>query len=217
MAEMRAETRFAKQLFLHGNGKGAPVRNVAKLSELSGVTGETIRKHLPEWEKEAATLLSSSSEIGLAIALSANKLHLHENDEKFIRNQLDKLKFEIESLEKMAVRLGEWMDKFEGEDIATALQIFDAWQRASGSECTLRGQFIAMKKLWDDKVGIDALRDIAVVRQKEIAKGQAKIEIKKLESETGTDTTRIVSQGVFARPAQRDHEKAPAIETDSEG
>jgi hypothetical protein len=208
MAEMRAETRYAKQMFLHGDGNGAPVRNVARLSELSGVSGETIRKHLPEWEKEAAQLLASSSEVGLALVLSEEKLDQHSKDSAFMRNQLDKLKFEIETLEKMAVRLGEWMDKFDGDQLDQALQIFDAWQRATGTESSLRGQFIAMKKLWDQKVGIDALQDIGMTRQKEIAKGQGKLAVKQMEAETGPTTRNVGASGVFARPSDAGKVKA---------
>lgn len=213
MAEPRAETRYAKQLFLYGDGSGAPVRNIARLSKLSGVTDETIRKYLPEWEKEAAEILASSSEVGLAIVLSEEKLGKAKFDEIFIRNQLDKLKFEIETLEKMAVRLGEWMDKFDGDQLDQALQIFDTWQRATGTESHLRGQFIAMKKLWDDKVGVDALRDIAVTRQKEIAKGQGKLAVKRLEAETESNTMRVVAHGVFAR--QGDAGKVKALDAEA--
>jgi len=202
MAEMRAETRYAKQMFLHGDGNGA------RLSELSGVSGETIRKHLPEWEKEAAQLLASSSEVGLALVLSEEKLDQHSKDSAFMRNQLDKLKFEIETLEKMAVRLGEWMDKFDGDQLDQALQIFDAWQRATGTESSLRGQFIAMKKLWDQKVGIDALQDIGMTRQKEIAKGQGKLAVKQMEAETGPTTRNVGASGVFARPSDAGKVKA---------
>jgi predicted transcriptional regulator len=217
MAEMRAETRYARQLFLRGDGSGAPIRNVVKLSEVSGVHEQTIRKHLPVWEKEAEEIITSSSEVGLAIHLSERKLAEAKSDEAFVRSQLDKLKFEIDSMEKIAVRLADWMDKFDGEDIPVALQIFSAWQQASGSESSLRSQFIAMKKLWDDKVGIDALRDVAVIRQKEIAKGQAKLQIKRMENETAVTTRNVVAGGVFKRPEQAGKGEALEVGEHDEG
>jgi hypothetical protein len=184
------------------------VRNVARLAELSGVHENTIRRHLSEWEKEAQEIVASSSEWGLAIQLSEKNLEQHTKDSAFMRNQLDKLKFEIETLEKMAVRLGEWLDKFDGGELVEALQIFGAWQQATGTESSLRGQFIAMKKLWDQKVGIDALQDIGVVKQKEIAKGQAKIAVKQMETETAGVVRNVTSSGVFARPSDAGKVKA---------
>ena len=198
MAEPRAETRFAKQLFLFGNGNGQPVRNVDKLSKLSGVHEQTIRKYLSEWEKEAQELLASSSECGLAISLNRKQIDQNNKDIDFIRDQLNKITFEIKSLEKIALRLAEWMDKFDGDDIQTALSIFSDWQRATGSEAALRSQFIALKKLWDEKAAIDGLRDIALTREKEITKGKARIELKKLENEKPPETARIAG-GLFAR------------------
>jgi hypothetical protein len=91
------------------------------------------------------------------------------------------------------------MDKFNGDDVVTALQIFDAWQRSVGTESHLRGQFVAMKKLWDDKVGLDALRDVAVTSQKEIAKGKAKLAVKAMEAETGLQVRNVSAGGVFSR------------------
>jgi hypothetical protein len=199
VAEPRPETRYAKQLWLYGAGDGAPVKNIPKLAELSGVTCETIRRYLPQWERESTEILANTSEMGLALVLSEEKLEQHSKDSIFIRDQVDKLKFEIENLEKVAVRLGEWMDKFDGDDVVTALQIFDAWQRSVGTESHLRGQFVAMKKLWDDKVGLDALRDVAVTSQKEIAKGKAKLAVKAMEAETGLQVRNVSAGGVFSR------------------
>ena len=210
MAEMRAETRYARQLFLHGDGSGAPVRNVARVSELSGVHEQTIRKHLPEWEREAAELLASSSEVGLALVLSEEKLEQHTKDSLFIRNQLDSLKWEIEQLDDLTEKLMGLTEKFcdNPELLTEALQLFNAWVNGAGRKSMLRTQFIAMKKLWDDKVGVDALRDIAVTRQKEIAKGQGKIAVKQMESETGPTTRNVGASGVFARPSDAGKVKA---------
>jgi hypothetical protein len=197
MSEMRAETRFAMQLFLYGDGKGAPVRNVARLSELSGVSGETIRKHLPAWEEQAAKLLGSSSEVGLAIALSAEKLQQHEQDMRHLRKLVEAKKWEIERQQEITARLEGWLNKFNDEDKDQALKIFDAWQRSAGVRGALEGQFLALQKQWTALSGIVDLKDISVVRQKEIAKGQAKLELKK-QGLTEAPTRNVVG-GVFDR------------------
>lgn len=211
MAEMRAETRYARQLFLHGDGTGQPVRNVARLSKLSGVTDETLRKYLPEWEREAAELLASSSEVGLALVLSEEKLKQHEKDMLHLRNLVEANIWETERLEEITAKLEGWMDKFQDGDIDQALKIFDAWQRASGQKSGLQSQFLALQKQWTSLVGIVDLKDISVVKQKEIAKGQAKLAVKQMGAETGPTTRNVGASGVFARPS--DAGKVKAIES----
>ena len=201
MAELRAETRYAKQMFLYGSGDGQPIRNAAKLAKVSGVHVETIRRHLPEWEKEAEQLLANTSEIGLAVRLSKETLEQHNNDMIHLRDQLNQVKFEIDRLEDITAKLEDWMDKFDADEVNDALSIFDAWQRACGSKASLRSQFLAMQKQWTSLSGIVDLKDISVVREKEISKGRAKLEIKRLENETNP-VPRQVPGGVFSRPAR---------------
>jgi hypothetical protein len=172
---------------------------VTKLEELSGVTGETIRKHLPEWEKEAEEILVASSEFSLGLRLSAEKLHLHESDMIHLRDQIQQVKFELEKMDQITARLADWLDKFDEEQRQEALTIFDAWQRACGQKASLRSQFLALQKQWTSLEGIVDLKDISVVREKEIAKGKAKLEIKQLENEKPS-APRPVGGGVFSRP-----------------
>jgi hypothetical protein len=203
MVKEKSQTRYAKQLFLYGAGDGVPVRNVAKLSELSKVTDETIRKHLPGWEREAEQLLANTSEVGLAIKLSKETLDANNRDIEFIRDQMNQCAFEIKNMDKIVARLAEWLDKFDEDNIKDALSIFNDWQRAFASKSSLRSQFIALKKLWDEKSGIDGFREVGLVREKTISTGKAKLELKKLESEEAKGSVRhITTTGVFARPVR---------------
>lgn len=200
MASPRPETRYAKQLWLYGAGDGQPIKSIPKLAEVSGVTAETLRRYLPEWEKESESLLANTSELGLAINLSEETLGQHKKDMAHLRNLVEANILESEQLEKMSSKLEGWLDKFKDGDVETALRVFDAWQRSCGSKSQLQSQFLALQKQWTQLAGIVDLKDISVVRQKEIAKGQAKLTIKQLESETGTITRNVVASGVFARP-----------------
>ena len=199
MAKPTAQTRYAKQLFLYGNGDGKRITNVPALAKQAGVTENTIRVHIPEWEKESESILINSNTSALALSLSKEQLDQNNKDLSFIRDQINQLKFELSSIEKITARLGEWLDKFDGDELQTALDIFNDYVRGCGQKSALRSQFIAMKKLWDEKSAIDGLRDVALTREKEVSKGKAKLEIKKLEGEQGTLVPRVVS-GVFARP-----------------
>jgi len=188
----------------YGAGDGQPIRNIPKLSEVSGVHVETLRKYLPEWEKEAEELLANTSELGLAIHLSAEKIALAEQDEIFVRDQINSIKWEIENLDDLTVLLQNLTEKFCDDDDMRreALTLFNAWLQGAGKKSLLRTQFIAMKKLWDEKTGLDALRDIGATRQRELAKGKAKLEVKAMENEPRSNSERLVGGGVFARPAR---------------
>lgn len=200
MAELRAETRYAKQLFLYGAGDGVPIRSVPKLAEMAGVHVETVRRHLPEWEKESEALLASASANGLAIQLSAEKLADHESDMIHLRDSINRVKFEMDRLDEITARLTEWMDKFEDDsDRQVALTILDQWLRSCGQRSSLQSQFLALQKQWTSLVGIVDLKDIAVVREKEIQKGKAKLEMKRLENEPVRNVNPL-DNNVFARP-----------------
>ena len=198
MASPRPETRFAKQLFLFGNGDGKPVRHVPTLSKLSGVHVNTLNSYLPEWEKEAEEILAGKSETGLAMRLGKKEIEDHNSDMIHLRDQISQIKFELNTLEILSEKMANWLDKFEGEDYPNALSIFDAWQRACGQKSSLRSQFLAMQRQWTSLSGIVDMKDIEVTRAKEITKGKARIELKKLENEKPAETARIAG-GLFAR------------------
>lgn len=200
MAALRAETRYAKQLFLYGAGDGVPVRSVPRLAEMSGVHEQTIRRNLPKWEKEAEAMLSGTSECGLALQLSAKQLQEHENDMNHLRDQLNQVKFESEKLEEISARLLDFMENFDDEsDRNYALRVFENWCAAAGARSTLRSQFLALQKQWTSLSGIVDLKDIAAVREKEMQKGKAKLEIKKLENQP-MKIANPLDNSVFARP-----------------
>jgi hypothetical protein len=196
----KAETRYARQLYLYGDGSSAPVKTVAKLCQLAGLDERTIYRHLPTWEKEAEQMAAGSTEAGLALQLSGESLAAHLKDMDFLRGQLSQAKFELDRLEEITAKLEDWLDKFQGDEQTQALQIFDAWQRACASKSSLRSQFLAMQKQWTSLTGIVDLKDVAVIREKEIAKGQAKLQIKRMENETAVTTRNVVAGGVFSRP-----------------
>ena len=213
----KAETRYARQLYLYGAGDGHRITNATKLAEKAGIHIQTVQKWLPVWEKELEEVLAETSQDNLAFHLSAEKLALHGQDMDFLRGQLGMVKFELDRLEEITAKLEDWLDKFQGDDIPIALQIFSAWQQACGSRSSLRSQFLAMQKQWTSLTGIVDLKDVAVVREKEIAKGQAKLQIKRMENETAVTTRNVVGGGVFKRPEQAGKGEALEVGEHDEG
>lgn len=178
-----SSTRAARQLYLYGNGDGKRILSVQRLAKEAGIHEETVRTHIKKWEAEAEEMLSASSSSGLALHLSREQLDQHKSDMVHLRAQIGQVKFELDRMEEITARLENWLEKFQEDEMDCALRIFDAWQRACGSKASLRSQFLAMQKQWTGLSGIVDMKDIEVVRAKEISKGKAKLDLKALENQ----------------------------------
>ena len=208
MAEMlcRSETRHARQLFLYGSGDGRRVTNVPELARLSNVTEETIRKWLPKWEAEVEEILAGSSEGGLGLGLSAKELQLHKSDMVHLRSQLTQVKWESDNLEGLIASLEGLVEKFAGTDESDkAVVLFDRYLRASLNKQNLRGQFMQLQRQYTKLSGVEGLLDISLTREKTIATGKAKMDLKAGEGKDPRDVTPSRS-GIFAleMPATQD-------------
>jgi hypothetical protein len=126
------------------------------------------------------------------------------------------LRFEIDSLDKITERLADWMDKFNGDadDRADALTIFASFVNGCGAKAALRNQFLACKKVWDEKCAIDGLRDVALTREKEMTKGRVRLDLKKeAASNNPLEPVRPAVGGVFQK--RQEVIDAPRDETDA--
>jgi len=202
--EMRAATREAKRLFMHGAGDGKRVVGVVKLSQMSGASESAIRMHYAAWEKEFEEKVANTGELSLALKLSAETLSDNKRDIAFIRDQIDQVKYELEQTEEITARLADWLDNFDGENQDTALNIFDSFVKGCSIKGPLRSQFIALKKLWDEKAGLDGIRDVALVREKEIRKGEARLAVKQLSNSPLTGPRQV--SGIFVRKSAAETE-----------
>jgi hypothetical protein len=206
---MRAKTAAARQAFLYGTGDGKRVIAVKELSEKFGVHEQTIRLRMPEWEKEYEEILLNTAEHGFNLILSSTTLEKHKKDVDFIRKDLDSLKFEMSKLDNTIAWLEDIVNQFtlNTENGAEAISIFNAYVNASCNKQRLRTQFIAMEKLWRSVSGVDAKMDALTTRDKEIAKGQGKMDVEKLKLMGGSNSNgggpdrSKIGGGVFAKPA----------------
>lgn len=202
---MAAGTKFevdtARQLFLYGSGDGRRILSAGALAEASGLHIETIRKRMPQWLKEAEELLSGTSSSGLALSLSAKDLVFHKENMIHLEKQIKIVKFELDQLDIITEKLEGWLEKFQGTDeMETAIRIFHDWQRASGTKSSLRSQFLAMQKQHATLSGIIDLKDVEVVRAKEISKGKAKLEMQKIaqqDAANGGEIRNATPMGFF--------------------
>lgn len=199
----------ARQLFLYGAGDGKRVLSTQALAVAVGVHEQTIRAHMGSWQKEAEELISNTSENGLALALSKATLEDHKKDLLHLRNDVDSIKFEMNSLDDVIETLSGICENFSlnSDNGDKALSLFDRYIKASLNKSHLRGQFLAAEKRWAAASGIEAVADISVTAAKAMSVGKAKLELKKLENEEGPRDANRMSSGVFARPAKLEIEE----------
>ena len=180
-AKPKFEIDTARQLFLYGNGDGRRIINANALAAETGLHIETIRTHMRKWLVEAEEMLAGSSNSGLALKLSKETMNFHNENMIHLEKQIKIVKFELDKLDVITEKLEGWLEKFQGTDeMETAIRIFHDWQRASGTKASLRSQFLAMQKQHATLSGIIDLKDVEVVRAKEISKGKAKLEMQKI-------------------------------------
>lgn len=201
---VKSETQIARQLFLYGAGDGKRVISVKALCEATGLHEQTIGKHLPKWQKEAEEILMNSTESGLGLALSAKDLALHKSCMNKLESEIKQIMWELETVESITAKLEGWMDKFKGEDGEQdkALRILEAWQRNCGQKSSLRSQFLALQKQWTSLSGVVDLKDIQVTKEKTLAVGKAKLDLKREENQAGIRDSNGPISGVFARPSR---------------
>jgi septal ring factor EnvC (AmiA/AmiB activator) len=197
---LKSEIVTARQLYLFGAGDGKRVIGVQALCEATGLHEQTIWKYIKGWQKEAEDLLVASSGNALGLALSAKQLEQHTKDMDALRDQLDQVKWELKTIEKITAKLEGWMDKFSGDEGEQdkALRILEAWQRNCGQKSSLRSQFLALQKQWTSLSGVVDLKDIQVVKEKAMATGRARLALKKEETETEPKAANPAT-GIFAR------------------
>lgn len=205
---LKPGVHVARQAFLYGEGDGKPVLTRSRLAELAGVHENTIARHINQWIKEREEMVAGSSKQGLALALSRETLDAHESDMEHLRQQIQQVKWELDQLEEITIRLEKWIDKFNGDDgeQERALRILEAWQRNCGQKSSLRSQFLAMQKQWTGLSGIVDLKDVSVAQAKTLATGRAKLDLEREKNEAGPRDANPSIGGIFARPKNPDQD-----------
>jgi hypothetical protein len=121
----------------------------------------------------------------------------------FLSDQIKQIMWEMDNLDNVIEKLETICGNFSlntenGDD---AIKLFDRYLRASLNKANLRSQFLALHKQWADFSGVLDVKDISVVRAREVAKGLGKVDLKKLEAEAQETPRNVGRTGVFARPS----------------
>ncbi len=198
MAGMKAEVVAARQLFLYGNGDGRRVIGVQALCEATGVHEQTIWKYMPKWQKELEEILANSSDVSLALHLSAETLATNKRLNQKLEDQVNQIIWELEKHDDIAADLREWAR--ETGDLEFSMRLLETYLRTCGSKATLRGQLLAYQKAWTNAVGVEGMKDVSLTAAKELSKGRAKMKLKSEESEAGVKNVGPRLGGVFERP-----------------
>lgn len=195
---------IARQAYLYGQGDGKPVTTTSRLAEIAGMTEKAIIRHLPTWQAEREELISNSPETTLAIQLSAKDLQLHKSDMIHLRDQIQQVKWEIDSLDDSIAKLEGIVDRISrnSDNGDAAVALLDRYLRASSNKQFLRKQFLSLQSQWVKLSGVEGLLDVGLTREKELVKGKVKHELKSLGQEGTPRDVTPVNSGVFARRAQ---------------
>lgn len=145
------KTKLARDLFMHGNGDGKPIRNIRILAEKSGCAQSTISMHLPAWQKESEAraigeIAKNPKLVGL---VTAENLAAYERHSLVMQSEVERLSTVLPKLEV-------------GTDLhADTLKLY-----------------IQSLKSWADLSGITAHHDLAITAQKEMIKQAARLKAK---------------------------------------
>lgn len=206
------EVREAKRLFLYGAGDGVRILKVERLAEMAGCHVATIRRHLPAWESECEQIISGTSENGLNLALSAETLANYRKDLSFIRNLAESAQIDLKTLGDTVALLRSFVAEFRAagadkDSIEAALSVLSAWSSTSAKKQALESHALALQKRWQSMAGIDSLQTVAETREKTLATGRAKLQLRAEDGEAGKGeggsgaTPASGRGGVFAKRA----------------
>lgn len=179
-----AGVEVARQAFLYGQGDGIPVVNVKRLAEIGDVTEATINRWMPGWLKQREEILVSSGSSDFGLVLSGETLTQHRKNTEFLKEQHDSLAAELKLIPKLHEFLEKVLDAFVSapeKDYDQALKLFNAYHRNAGNARSIQSQFIAVQRAWKENAGIDSLQAVAEAREKTLATGRAKLDVKREE------------------------------------
>lgn len=191
------EVREARRLFLYGDGDGRRVLNVAKLAELAGCHVDSIRRHLPTWEREAEEITANSSENGFQLRLSSLALAKFESDRDFIREQIDSQVAEIKRLpvlEKQLLNLAQVIAAGNSGAGEVACELMSRFFETIGARKSAEAHLLKLQSHWSKMAGVESLQAVAETREKTLATGRAKLALRREEAEG------MAGDGSGARP-----------------
>ena len=200
---------IARLAFLYGEGDGKPVADVKRLSELSGLAVLTLKRWMPEWNKEREEMLTTNGKCALGYHLSKETIQSHKEDVAFLRSNCNNLKNESDSLDKILPKMEKMFREipdslcFGADDAQEIIDLMKAYFKTSLNQQKVLGLFLSVQKRWQESSGMQSQLKAWEVGQREQARGLARVESKRQEVELLKDEKLelVAGQtvGVFAR------------------
>lgn len=196
---VKAGTTAARQAFLYGTGDGRRVLDPQKLAEIGDVHVSTVWRHLPAWQKEYEEILASANSGSLALRLSAETLAQHQRNTEFLETQMVQARREVESaqdLEKL-LRKGIAEAEIHDPDGAQALLlVVQSFCNTVNGRKALQSQFLNYEARWKENAGIDSLQAVAEAREKTLATGRARLDLKREDAQDKPQMPQATGQTV---------------------
>ena len=150
--DLTEDMQYAKQLYLYGDGKDKPIKNIAKLATTAGVSERGIRYHLADWRRISTELALNNPNSPYSLSLSEDTLEQHRKEIAFLGQQVAKLRTQLAELTP---------------DTQNYHVVLTSYERALTK--------------WEKSTGIMAHHDTVTVGMRERIKAQVKAESKKPE------------------------------------
>lgn len=164
---MKEETRYARQLFIFGDGTNGPIRNVDSLAKAAGCSTRALREHLPKWREEAEKLTLASKDCPFSLELSSEVLAQHREEVNFLARQVRLLRRRLDKTKTTSPNYPVYLSAYTS----------------------------ALTK-WEKSSGIGAQYDVALASLKESARAAARAAAK-ANAPTEPKPAREVNRGRF--------------------
>lgn len=165
---MKEEVRYARQLFLFGDGSGSPIKNTDRLAKEAGCSVRTLRDWLPKWRKEAEELALSSKNSPFSLELSSAALTQHREEIDFLSTQVEKLRKRLKKTRTNDPSYPTYLSAYK--------MALDKWEKSSG----ISGQY-----------------DVALASMKESARARARVEARREYEQAGPMEPRRLNDSRF--------------------
>jgi hypothetical protein len=174
--EIKLEVEAGRQLYFYGEGDGRRVLGVKEIAEKTGLHPETVRKWIKVWAKDFEVSLAKTSPLGRGLALSAEAEDENNANMHFYADQVRQIRYELKIYEQVLEKLEGICENFSlnSDNGDKALQLFSTYLNTLGSKSSLRQQYLKLESRWSKLSGVEAIQDIAVTTEKEVAKIQGK-------------------------------------------
>jgi len=208
------EVEAGRQLYFYGEGDGRRILGVRELVEKTGLHEDTVRKWIKVWSREFETALAKTSPLGRGLALSEEAEKENRINIEFYADQIRQLRYKLRIHSEVAEKLEGICENFSlnTDNGDKALQYFSTYLNTLGSMTNLQNQLLKLESRWSKLSGVEAIQDIAVTSEKEVAKILGKQRGEDANRETGAKPKDATPAGFFANRVKKNLERGNVVD-----